>query len=113
MADEMHLEEFTKQRIAKAEQEFGSFPLDAKPIRREDGKLRYEITFHLNHQDLVHLARVVHGHASDLPEFMRRLASKRLLVADRKDVLQSFGYDLFDDEGDDAPPCGEGEEQSR
>lgn len=113
MADEMHLEEFTKQRIAKTEQDFASFPLDAKPIRREDGKLRYEITFHLDHQDLVHLARVVHEYASDFPEFMRRLASKRLLVANRRDVLRSFGYDLFDDEGDDAPPCGEDGEPPR
>ena len=57
------------------------------------------------------LARVVHDHASDFPEFMRKLANKRLLVADRKDVLKSFGYDLFDEEDGlpdseyrDAPP---------
>ena len=98
-------------RFSEVERTFCSYPLDAKPITREDGKRRYELTFHLDHQDLVRLARVVHEHAADFPEFMRKLANKRLLVADRKDVLKSFGYDLFDEEDGlpdseyrDAPP---------
>ena len=85
-------------RFSEVERTFCSYPLDARPITREDGKRRYELTFHLDHQDLVRLGRVVHEHAADFPEFMRKLANKRLLVAERKDVLKSFGYDLFDDE---------------